>query len=182
MPPAVQLICRRQTGRTAPHYSHPLSCAHPGRLRLCIPLLISILYNSILILLGGHRLPVQPAGTSRLTERRTHPARKLRKIIRLLQPSVSLLPIPHIHQIIPLRNQIMQRTPADHPGNHHPRLTERHPALHTPRPLPLLLLPAQMLMKLPEMPNPLPRLLRPAHFSLKLHKPSRFSHFSTPFN
>ena len=177
MAPSVQQIRRCQTCGPASHHRHLLPGAHLGRLGAGIALLIGIFYDGILILPGGHRLPVQPTGTGRFAQSRTHPGSELRETVGLLQSLVSLFPVPGVNQVVPLRNQIVERAPAGHAAQHHPRLTERHPALHAPRTLKLLLLPGQMLMELIKMPNPLQRPLGLAHFPLIFHKTGGFSHF-----
>ncbi len=172
---------RRKPGRTGTHHCHFLAGPHFRRLRRRIALLVGILYDCILILFCGHRLPVQGAGASLLAQRRADPRCKFRKIIRLMQPVVSLLPVSPVHQFIPLRHKIVQRTPACHPRQRHPRLTERYTAVHTPRPLQALLLHRQMIMKFVKMPDALPRLLRFRRLPFIVQKSGRFSHFSISY-
>ena len=178
MSASVQLIRHRKSGGSASHNGYALACPYLGRIRDGISLLIGILDNGMLVLLRRNRITVQTAGTCSLAERRTYSGGKLREIVGLFQPVICLLPVTGVDKVIPLGNQVMQRTATCHPADCHARLAERNAAFHTPRTLKLLLFLRQIFMKFIEMLNTLLRLLCSADFSLIFHKTGRFSHLS----
>ena len=132
--------------------------------------------DGIFIFSGGHRFTVQAAGTGRLTQSRAHPGRKFREIIRLYQAFVRLFPVSCINQVIPFRHQIVQRTSAGHAAEGHPRLAERHPALHAACPLKLLLFHGKMFMEFVKISDSVLRYYVLWHFAFILHKSCWFSH------
>ena len=147
----VELICRCQTGWAASYNCHLLASTHSWWFCLCITSFISSLNDRVFIFFCGDRLSIQITGAGFLTECRTHSGSKFRETIRLCQSSVSHLPIAVIHQVIPLRNQVVQRTAGSHSADHHTSLAERNPARHTSCALKLLFFQGEMLMEFVKM-------------------------------
>ena len=127
----VQQIRCCQSGRTAADDCYLFTGAYHRGLGCRIALAVSILNDGIFVLFSRDRIPVQPAGTCRLTQGRAYSGSELGEIVGLLQTVVSLLPVAGIYQIVPLRHQIVQGASAGHTADHHARLTERHTAFHT---------------------------------------------------
>ena len=114
----VQRIGRRKPGGSGTDYSNLFP--GPALWRFCIrkSVGIAVFNNAQLILLGADRLPVETAGTGRLTESRADPACKLRERISLLKPLKCLVPVSGIKQVGLLRHQVIQRTPGRHAAKH----------------------------------------------------------------
>ncbi len=182
MAPLVELIRSGKARRAASHHGHLFPCAHLWGPGIRITLLIGILNDGILVFLRGYRLSHQIAGAGRLAQGGADPGCKLRKAVGLCEPAVSLLPVPGVNQIVPLRHQIVERTAAGHPAKIHSRLAEGNAALHTAGPLEPLPLQRKMLVELHEIFDPLLRLRITGDFSFIIHKSGWFSHYhSSPF-
>ena len=89
----------------------------------------------MLIFLDADRISVQAAGAGCLAGSRAHTAGKLRKAVGLFQAVVSLTPVSGVHQVIPLRNKVVERAAGHHTVHHHTGLAEGDAALHAARAL-----------------------------------------------
>jgi hypothetical protein len=65
--------------------------------------------------------------------RGTDPAREVGKVIRLMKPFQGLLPETAVNEVIPFRNEIMDRATRCHPADQTAGMTERNAAIHAAR-------------------------------------------------
>ena len=144
----VQLVGSRQPGRAGADNRNSFSGADGGRLRTGKAALVRLFNNRSFIFLHSHRITVQTAGAGSFTGSRAYPGGKLRKAVGFFQTIIGLLPVACIHQIIPFRNQVVQRTAADHAPHYHSRLAKGYSAVHTSGSLFFLLRFAQRNVKL----------------------------------
>ena len=147
----VELICRCQTGWAASYDCHLFAGTHSWWFCLCIASLVSSLNDCIFIFFCRDSFSIQIAGAGFLTQCRTHSGSKLRKAVCLCQSLVCHLPVSVVYKIIPLWNQVVQRTAGGHSADHHTGLAERNPARHTSCALKLLLFQGEMLMEFVKM-------------------------------
>ena len=171
---------RRQPGRAAAHHGHPLARAHLGGLPAHQAMGKSVLNDLALIVLGGDRLTVFPAGAGRLTQSRTHPGGELGQTVGATEADICLLPVAVVHQIVDLRHQVVEWTAGGHAADHHPRLAEGDAAVHTPGPLLLLLLEGEGGVELVKGLNALQRRDGGAVLPLIFHKSCGLSHLPQP--
>ena len=178
MSPPVQLLRRRQTGRTAPDDRHGFAGTHFRRLWQHPSTGKCVLDDGFLIFLCGHRLPVQIAGAGSFTESRADSGSKFRKTVSLRKPLVGLLPVPAVNQIVCLRYQIVKRTPGCHSCQHLTVLAERYAALHAAAALLLLFFQRQWGTEFTEVADSFQRFFHFRIFSLIFQKSCRLSHLS----
>ena len=119
---------------------------------------------------------MQAAGTRRLTQRRTDAAGEFREIIRLAQPVKGVSRVSQIGHIVPLGNQIVQRTACEGAADGNARLAERHAAVHAARALCAAFFCRQAGMKLTKIPNPLQRGSGRVGLTVIFHETGCFSH------
>ena len=112
--PLVKLIGGSQAGRPGSYHGNPFVGAQLRRPGTCLTGLVCFLDYGIFVFLDRHRIPVQSAGTGCLAGRRADPAGELREAVGLFQAIICLSPIAAVHQIIPLRHQIVQRASGHH--------------------------------------------------------------------
>src|SRR6185312_9170892 len=86
----------------------------------------SALDNALFDLLDGDRRLVNAKHACCLARSGTNPSRKLRKIVGRMQLSHRFFPMTAVDEIIPVRNEIVDRTPG---------MAERHAAIHAARAL-----------------------------------------------
>ena len=139
MPTLIELVCNSKSARTAADYRYLFTGSHFGRMRQSITLFICIFYDGILIFLSCHRISVKSARTCIFAKCRADTGGKFREVICLFQSVICLLPVSGIYQIVPFRNEVVQRASARHTAQIHPCLTERYTAFHTSCTLQLLL-------------------------------------------
>ena len=171
---------RRQPGRAAAHHGHPLARAHLGGLPAHQAMGKSVLNDLALIVLGGDRLTVFPAGAGRLTQGGTHPGGELRQAVGAAEADIRLFPVAVVHQIVDLRHQVVEGTAGGHAADHHPRLAEGDAAVHTPGPLLLLLLEGKGSVELVKGVNALQRRDGRPVLPLIFHKSCGLSHLPQP--
>ena len=169
-----------QSRRAGAHHRHLLSSAHLGNMWDDEPSGIALLHDGQLVLLHRDWVTVQATGTGRLAQGGAHPAGKLRKVVGLSQPFQGVVQVAVVYQVVPLRNQIVQRTAGIHPRQLHPGLAEGHAALHAPGPLPLPLLFWLHGMELIPVPDALQRRLRRIAPARIVQKSCGFSHYRSP--
>ena len=135
---AVQLHGGCKPGRTAADNGYFFSSTDFRRVRTDQSGVPGVFNNGTLVGLCRHRISVEIAGAGSLAQRRAYPGGKLRKTVGFRQAIIRLFPVSMIHQIVPLRHQIIQRAAGSHAGNHASGLAERHAACHTAGSLELL--------------------------------------------
>src|SRR5436309_3508091 len=74
--------------------------------------------------LDGDRRVVDPEHARPLARRRTQPAGEFGEVVRRVQPIDCGAPAIAVHEIVPVGNQVAERTAL---------MAERNPAIHTPR-------------------------------------------------
>ena len=135
------------------------------RFRIGITMLVCIFDDSVLVFLGSDSLSIMSAGTCCLAKCRADTACKLREVVGLFQTLICLLPVACIDQIIPLRNEVVQRTSARHTHDRHSRLAKRHSTGHASAALYALFFQRKRGMKFMEVFNSFFRLDRRTCFS-----------------
>src|SRR5262249_50232104 len=110
----VQLRCTGKPRRTRTNHSHLLAstllrriCAYPAFGK-------SLVDDRTLNVLDRHRQFVDPQHTRPFTRSRTHTSGKLRKIVSLMQPLQRFSPQATVDQVIPLWDEVVDRTPRSH--------------------------------------------------------------------
>lgn len=66
--------------------------------------------NGVLNVLNRHGAVHQPRHTGSLARRRTDPSSELRKVVGFVQPIDGFLPLVLVHEVVPLRNEVVDRT------------------------------------------------------------------------
>ena len=107
---AVELIGARQSRRPRSDHRHPLAGAHGRRRRFDPAGVEAALDDRPLGVLDGHRRLDDRQHAGRLAGRRAHLAGELREVVGLVQPVERVAPQPAVHQVVPLRNQVVERT------------------------------------------------------------------------
>jgi hypothetical protein len=87
--------------------------------------------SMFLIVTGG--VDAEHAGT--LARRRTHAAGELREVVRLVQAVERLAPLAAVDEVIPLRDQVVDRAAGGHAADQFPGVAERDAAVHAARAL-----------------------------------------------
>ena len=154
---AVQLHGGGKPGRAAADNGHFFSCADFGRVRTDQSGVPGVFNNGTLVGFRRHRISVEVAGAGSLAQCRAYSGSKLRKTVGFFQAIVRLLPVSMIHQIVPLRHQIIQGAAGSHAGNHASGLAERHAACHTAGSLELLFFWRKAAVKFVKVPDALQR-------------------------
>ena len=103
----------------------------------------------------GDRRVRNPEYARPLARRRTYPTGELRKIIGFVQPLQRLPPEAAIDEVIPLRDQVINRTTRGHAADQGSGMTEWDAAIHAAAALLLKFALGKMLVKLPPVINPL---------------------------
>ena len=169
--------CPRRSGA---HHRHPFPGAHLRRPGAHRPRGKPRLDDGQLVVPDRHRVAVQAAGAGRLTQGGAHPPRKLRKAVGLGQAGQGLVQVPGVHQVVPLRHQVVERAPGEHAAQLHSGLAEGHAALHAPRRLPAPFLLGQHEVELVPMPDALRRRLAGPTPAVKFQKSRWLSHYFPP--
>ena len=121
-----------------------------------------------------------PAGAGGLAQGGAHPAGKLREAVGGHQAVERKLPLAVVHQIVPLRDEVVQRTAGGHAADHHARLTEGHAAVHAAGGLRLLLLPREPDVELVKIFKALQRRNVRAGLARIIHKSCCLTHAAAP--
>ena len=130
MSAAVELIGGGKSRGTRSDDRDLLSCSLFGRLRCSPALLIGCFDDVIFIGADGDRIAVSAAGTRLFTQGGTHARGELGKAVGHFQTVVRLLPRAETDKVVPLGDQIVQRTARDHAADRQACLTERYAAVH----------------------------------------------------
>ncbi len=118
-----QLLCGGQTGRAGTDHGDLLA-GEAGRVDRGHPALVEGVLDELdLDLLDRHRILVDAEDTGRLARRRAQPPGELREVVGRVQPVDTLTPLALVNQVVPLRDEVAQRTAV---------VTERNTAVHTP--------------------------------------------------
>ena len=104
-----------------------------------------------------HRQFVEPEHAGAFARRRTDAAGEFGKVIGLVQPMKRFLPQAAINQIVPFRDQIVDRTARGHAADQLAGVTKRNAAIHAARALLLQFRFRKVLVKLVPVFYPLQR-------------------------
>ena len=121
VPGAIELGCRREPGRTRTNDGDLLPSARGRRLGNNPPFVERTIHNRQLDRLDSHGIVVDAEDARAFAGRRAQQARELREVVGEMQPIDRRAPRIAIHQIVPIRNQVAQRTTL---------MAERHAAVH----------------------------------------------------
>ena len=139
MSAAVELIGGGKSRGTRADDGDLFACSLFGRLRCCPALLIGCFDDIIFIGADGDRITVSAAGARLFTQSRTHARGELGEAVGHFQTVVRLLPRSETDEVVPLGDQVIQRTARHHAADRQACLTERYAAVHTPLALMLTL-------------------------------------------
>ncbi len=107
--------------------AHPWKRAEPARTTVC-PFPIG---NGALVVVDGRGFVAHPAKVARsLAKGRAHTTRELRQGRGQRQPLGSLGPSSAIHELVPLRDEVVERTPWASAAKRTAHLTKHNPAHH----------------------------------------------------
>src|SRR5271163_1047138 len=118
---AVELLRRRQTGRSGADHSDVSSAAQLGRLRNNRALTKRMFNDAVLNQLDRNRGLIDSQNTGSFTGRGTDPPRKLRKIVGAMQNAQGIAPAVLINQVVPLWYDVVQRAAS---------VAKRYAAIH----------------------------------------------------
>jgi hypothetical protein len=172
----VELGRRRKTGRPGPYHGHPFARLHPRQHRNDPSLVKPPLHNADLDVLDGNGRINDAEGAGAFTGGRTDAAGELGKIVGLVQPVKRLLPEVAVDQIVPLRDQVIDRTATGHAADKFPGMTERNAAIHAASPLGTQGVVVHLQVELVPVTDSLQRLPVGRHFALVFQKSGCFSH------
>ncbi len=116
-----ELLGGGQPGRTGADDGHRLAGHQVRRVGLHPALVQGVVDDLDLDLLDGHRVGVDAQHAGRLARRRAQPAGELREVVGGVQPLDGVVPAVPVDQVVPLRDQVAQRTTV---------VAERDPAVH----------------------------------------------------
>ena len=126
MPGTRQLLRRGKPGGTGPDDRHFLAGLHPGRLGNDPPHLPALIGNGMFNGFDPDGLIVDIQRTGFFARRRTDTPGELRKVVGRMQDFQCLLPISPVNQIVPVRNDVIDRATV---------VAEGDSAIHATRPL-----------------------------------------------
>ena len=167
-----QLLGRGQARRPGADDGHRLAGDQVRRVGPHPALVEGVVDDLDLDLLDGHRVLVDAQDTGGLAGRRAQPAGELREVVGGVQPLDGVPPAVPVDQVVPLRDQVAQRTAV---------VAERDSAVHAARGLFPQRLVIEVLVDL--VPVPQPQRDRPALRGLPpgvLQKAARISHGTPP--
>ena len=132
--------------------------------------------SMFLIVTGG---VVEPEYARAFAGRGTDTSGELREIIRLVKPFQRLAPAPAIDEVVPLRDDVVDRAARRHAADELARVAERNSAIHAPRALVAELLLLHVVVEFLPVADALKR--RPVHGKLPqiLNESSWFAHCSS---
>ena len=114
MPPVIELVRCRKSGRAAADDCHFSAASVPGDSRRHPAVAESRLDDIELIVMDRDRFAVHPANACFFTERRTHPACELREVAGLEESGQRVSGVIQIYLVVPLRDHVVQGASCDH--------------------------------------------------------------------
>src|SRR5450830_1062639 len=116
-----QLLCRCHTSRTGADHGHLLAGLDGCRLWHHPTVFPTLVDNEMLNRLDAHGVAVDSQGAGRLARRRANTAGELWEVIGRVQSLKGFLIVAAIHQVIPIGNDVIDRTTV---------VTKRDAAIH----------------------------------------------------
>src|SRR6185437_6653318 len=141
--------------RTGADHRYSLAGAHAGWLGRDPALLPALVDDGVLQALDRHRRGVDPEHAGALARRRAHFAREIREVVGLVQALERLPPEAAVDEVVPLRDQVVDRTARGHARDELARVAERHAAVHAARGLIAQALLVHVMVKLLPVTHPL---------------------------
>ena len=172
----VQLRGAGQPGRPGPDHRHLLAGALRRGLRHDPAFLEALVDDRRFDVLDRHRRLDDAQRTRAFARRRADAAGKFREVVGLVQPVQRLLPVAAIDQIVPFRDQVVDRAARRHPADQRAGVAERNAAIHAARALLLQLVVAQVQMKLVPIMDAFQRIAVRRQFTRVFHKSGWFAH------
>ena len=173
----VEQVGHGQARGTRADDRHGLARAGRGRHGMNGAALVTVFHDGALVFFDRDRVTRDvAAGAGRLAQGGADPARELRVSVRGDQPVHGQIPLALIDQVVPLGDQVVQRTARCHAADHHAGLAEGHAAVHAAGGLGLLLLAGEPDVKLVEIFNALQRRDIRAGLARVIHKSSDLAH------
>ena len=130
--PVVELVRGGQPRRAGAHHGHLLPGPLGRAAALHSPLGVGVLNDAQLVVPDGDALAVQAADAGPLAGGGTHPARGLREIVGFQQAAEGVAGVSGVDHIVPLRDQVVQRTAEDAPLPVNAGLAVGYAAVHAP--------------------------------------------------
>ena len=173
----VEVFGHGKAGRAAADDGDALAGAGGGRGGVEPALCVARFHDGVFVLADGDAAAGHvAAGARRLTQGRADPARELREAVGGTKSVERQLPFALIDQVVPLRDQVVQRATGGHAADHHARLTEGNAAVHAAGRLCLLLLAGEPDVKFVEVFDALQRRNIAAGLARIIHKSSGLAH------
>src|SRR5262249_34438968 len=126
----VELVGGGETGRPGADNGDALAGALGGRLRLDPAFLVRLVDDRALDRLDGDRRLADAEHARTLARRRAAAAGELREVVGLVQPFQRFLPEAAIDQVVPLRDEVVDRAAGGHAADERAGMAERHAAIH----------------------------------------------------
>ena len=128
----VELRRAGQAGRTGADDRHTLSRPLEGRLGDDPAFLETPIDDGAFDGLDGDRIAVDAQDAGTFAGSRAHPAGELGEVVGLVKLRQGLLPVVPVNQVVPVGDEIVQRTARGprSPPHGHARMTERNAAVH----------------------------------------------------
>ena len=174
----VKLVGAGQARGARSNNRHPLARSVKNLFWFNPPFRKSVFNNRVLNILDGHRRVNNAKDTGAFARSGTDPAGKLRKVVGLGKPVISLMPETIVNIIVPLWHKIVNRATACHTTQHHTGMTVGSTTIHTTSSLILQLPGSHLLMKLLPVFYSFQRFPVGGQCSLELHEPFNFSHIN----
>ena len=173
----VQVLGHREAGGAAADDRHALARAGRGRGDFHPALGVSRFHNGVLVFPDGNAAAGHiAAGAGRLAQGGADPAGELRETVGGFQAVERHLPLALINQVVPLRDQVVQRAAGGHAADHHARLAEGDAAVHAACRLGLLLLAGEPDVKFVKVFHALQRRYVRAGLARIIHKSCGLAH------
>ena len=176
----VQLIGTGQAGRSRTHHRHAAAGPRRRRFRHDPALGETPVDNRLLDVLDRHRRIGDPQHAGTLARRRTDPTCEFREIVRLVQAVQSITPAVVVDQVVPFRDQVVDRATRCHVGDHAARMAKRHTAIHAASPLSGQVLDHRQLDELAPVAHPGHRIAVRSRLACEFHETCRFPHRRPP--
>ena len=176
---AVQLCRAGEAGRPRPNNGDFLAGPLLGRLRSHPSLGKAVVDDRAFDGLDRHRQLIQAEHAGAFAWSRTNATGEFRKIVGLVKSMQCLFPQPTVNQIIPFRDQIVDRTARSHAADQLTGVAERNAAIHATRALLLQLRFGEVLVELLPIFHPLKRGAVCGEFPLVFHESGWFTHLSS---
>src|SRR5262249_34655669 len=132
---SIQLCGSREAGRSRTDDGGLLAGAPGGRFRLNPALVKTLVDDGALDALDRDGRCIDAEYTRSLARRRANAAGELRKVVRLVQPLQGIAPQSAIDQVIPFRDEVVDRAARRHAADQVAGVAKRHTAIHAARAL-----------------------------------------------